>query len=55
VENLGSDTVAYVQAVELGPMTVRISGHRHLATRGRVFLTPEAEHIHLFDADGLRL
>ena len=30
-------------------------GHRHLATRSRVFLTPEAELIHLFDADGLRL
>ena len=55
VENLGSDTVAYVQADELGPMTVRLSGHRHLATRSRVFLTPDAEHIHLFDADGLRL
>ena len=55
VENLGSDTVAYVQSDELGPMTVRLSGHRHLATRSRVFLNPEAEHLHLFDADGLRL
>jgi len=55
VENLGNDTVAYVQADGLGPMTVRISGHRHLANGSSVFLTPEAEHIHQFDADGKRL
>ena len=55
VENLGSDTVAYVQADELGPMTVRISGHRFLANRSRVFLTPDAEHLHLFDTDGFRV
>ena len=55
VENLGSDTVAYVESDELGPMTVRISGHQQLAAHSRVFLTPKTEHIHLFDTDGQRL
>lgn len=55
VENLGSDTVAYLEADDLGPVTVRISGHHRLKSRARVFLTPAPEHLHFFGADDRRI
>ena len=55
VENLGSDTVAYLEADDLGPIIVRISGHHQLKSRSRVFLTPDSEHLHFFGEDGRRL
>ncbi len=55
VENLGSDTVVYLESEDFGPLTVRVAGHQSLASRARVWLTPEPEHVHLFDADGVRL
>ena len=55
VEHLGSDTLAYVRADDLGPLTVRIAGHRRLTPHARVGLTPDPYHLHLFDGDGSRL
>ena len=55
VENLGSDTVVYLESEDFGQLTVRLSGHQSLASRARVWLTPEPEHVHLFDANGVRL
>ena len=55
VEHLGSDTVVHLESAELGPLTVRIAGHRRLAPHARVRLAPEPGHVHLFDAAGVRL
>ena len=52
VEHLGSDTVAYVESEKLGNVTVRIPGEKGIANGEKVFLTPQAGHIHLFKANG---
>mgnify|MGYP003644555992 CR=1 FL=1 len=55
VENLGSDTIAYVSAEKRGELTVRLPGHMRLKPGERLFLTPESENLHLFGEDGQRM
>ncbi|KMW57429.1 Various polyols ABC transporter, ATP-binding component [Candidatus Rhodobacter oscarellae] len=52
VEHLGSDTVAYVDSEAAGRITVRLPGEVAISTGDAVFLTPRANNIHLFRADG---
>ena len=52
VEHLGSDTVAYVEADQIGRMTVRIPGEVALRAGENIFMTPQKGNVHLFGADG---
>jgi len=54
-EHLGSDTFLHVQAAALGTLTVRAGGEYTVNYGDRVFLTPDAERIHRFDAQGVAI
>ncbi len=55
-EHLGSDTFFHVQCdFAAEPITVRATGERALSYGSDVYLTPRAEHLHRFDAQGLRI
>ncbi|WP_340301338.1 ABC transporter ATP-binding protein [Roseobacter sp. HKCCD5988] len=54
-EHLGSDTFLHVQIEgHAEPITVRISGEMNVDYGATVHLTPNPDHIHRFDAKGLR-
>ncbi|RCK42116.1 glycerol-3-phosphate ABC transporter ATPase [Thalassospira xiamenensis] len=55
IENLGSDTVVYMETDDFGAVTVRLPGHHPLRTGDRVFLTPDEKHLHLFGKDGRKI
>ncbi len=50
-EHLGSDTFLHVQS-EVGPLTVRGDGELKVAHGDTIWLTPDAQKLHRFDADG---
>ncbi|MBX2832774.1 MAG: ABC transporter ATP-binding protein [Rhodospirillales bacterium] len=52
-EHLGAETYLHVVADEYGPMTVRATGEVPLGEHDKIFLTPEPDRIHRFDAQGL--
>ena len=54
-EHLGSDTFLHVAVDGLGTMTVRADGEFDVRHGDRVFLTPQADKIHRFGADGKSL
>ena len=55
-EHLGSDTFFHVQIDGVPePLTVRTTGERALRYGQKVHLSPRLEHLHRFDAAGLRL
>ena len=55
-EHLGSDTFFHVDIPEMSePMTVRAGGEVGLRHGDTIHLEPRAEHIHRFDAQGLRI
>ena len=55
-EHLGSDTFIHVHGIEgCDPMTVRAAGDMSVKHGDSVFLTPQAQNIHKFDAEGLRI
>ncbi|MFQ3252452.1 MAG: multiple sugar transport system ATP-binding protein [Loktanella salsilacus] len=55
-EHLGSDTFFHVHIPEMSePMTVRAGGEVGLRHGDTIHLEPRAEHIHRFDAQGLRI
>jgi multiple sugar transport system ATP-binding protein len=51
-EHLGSDTFLHVNADGVGQVTARTSGEIDLRHGQAVYLTPDAERIHRFDAGG---
>ncbi|SFD58168.1 sorbitol ABC transporter ATP-binding protein/mannitol ABC transporter ATP-binding protein [Sulfitobacter brevis] len=54
-EHLGSDTFVHVKCAAFPePLTVRVRGELDLSYGSTVFLTPDPEHLHRFDAQGLR-
>ncbi|MBY6006523.1 ABC transporter ATP-binding protein [Salipiger bermudensis] len=54
-EHLGSDTFLHVHETGLAEtITVRVDGELSVKHGDRIFLTPEADKIHRFDAQGLR-
>jgi multiple sugar transport system ATP-binding protein len=55
-EHLGSDTFFHVHLDDREePMTVRATGEVGLSHGDTIWLTPEPENIHRFDAQGLRV
>jgi multiple sugar transport system ATP-binding protein len=55
-EHLGSDTFFHVHIEDRSdPITVRAGGEVDMHHGDTIYLTPDAERIHRFDADGLRL
>jgi multiple sugar transport system ATP-binding protein len=54
-EHLGSDTFLYVDAAELGLLTVRGIGEIHLKSGDRVWLSPDPARLHRFDRDGMAI
>ncbi|HEU0221294.1 MAG TPA: TOBE domain-containing protein, partial [Paracoccaceae bacterium] len=54
-EHLGSDTFLHVHVDEIGTVTARASGEVGFSHGDRVWLTPNAERIHRFDAAGKAL
>ena len=56
-EHLGSDTFVHVHGHGMGsePLTVRVDGELPVRHGDRIFLTPDTEKLHRFDAQGLRL
>ena len=55
-EHLGSDTFIHVKCDAFDePLTVRADGEIELDYGDKVFLTPDMNHMHFFDANGLRV
>ena len=54
-EHLGSDTFLHVHADEVGTVTARVSGEYGLRHGDKVWLTPPADRLYRFGADGLAL
>ncbi|MEX3014721.1 ABC transporter ATP-binding protein [Gymnodinialimonas hymeniacidonis] len=55
-EHLGSDTFIHIHGIEgCDPMTVRAGGDVDVRHGDTIYLTPQAEHLHRFDAEGLRI
>ncbi|WP_305967682.1 MULTISPECIES: ABC transporter ATP-binding protein [unclassified Mameliella] len=55
-EHLGSDTFIHVHGVPgCDPMTVRVGGEIPVHHGDTIFLNPNLEHLHRFDAEGLRI
>ncbi|WEZ82814.1 ABC transporter ATP-binding protein [Rhizobium sp. 32-5/1] len=54
-EHLGSDTFLHVHVDGIGMVTVRTGGDVPVNHGDKVFLTPDAERVHRFDAKGLAI
>ena len=54
-EHLGSDTFLYVDAAELGLLTVRGLGEVHLKEGDRIWLSPDPARLHRFDKEGVAI
>ncbi|MDJ0930860.1 ABC transporter ATP-binding protein [Breoghania sp.] len=54
-EHLGSDTFLHVQTDNLGTLTARVDSEFPVRYGARVYLTPQADKIHRFDARGLAI
>jgi multiple sugar transport system ATP-binding protein len=54
-EHLGSDTFLHVEVEGIGKVTVRTGGDVPVHHGDRVHLTPIADHVHRFDAEGRAL
>jgi multiple sugar transport system ATP-binding protein len=55
-EHLGSDTFIHIHGIPgCDPMTVRTGGEMSVSHGDTVYLTPQEQHIHRFDAGGLRI
>ena len=55
-EHLGSDTFLHIHGVTgCDPMTVRVDGELPVKHGDTIFLTPQLEKLHRFDAQGLRI
>ncbi len=51
-EHLGSDTFLHLNVDDIGAMTARASGEFDVSHGDRIFLSPRADKIHRFGADG---
>jgi len=55
-EHLGSDTFIHIHGIPgCDPLTVRAGGEVDVHHGDTVYLTPQLEHLHKFDAQGLRI
>lgn len=53
-EHLGSDTFLHVNS-DHGGMTVRVGGQMNVGHGDTIWMTPDANHLHRFGADGVRI
>ena len=51
-EALGSDTYLHVDVEGTEPMIARIDGAKQPAPGSQIFLLPQSDKLHRFDADG---
>ncbi len=51
VEHLGADTIIYLESETTGLLTVRLFGEHQYAPDDAVFVTPDPNHMHRFDAN----
>ncbi|MBL6945054.1 MAG: ATP-binding cassette domain-containing protein [Rhodospirillales bacterium] len=51
IERLGSDTIAYIDLPNIGPVIVRTDGDFETKTGDAVYLTPDPQLIHLFEGN----
>ncbi len=51
VEHLGADTIIYLESETTGLLTVRLFGEHQYAPDDAVFVTPDPNHLHRFDAN----
>ncbi|MCB1383858.1 MAG: ABC transporter ATP-binding protein, partial [Notoacmeibacter sp.] len=54
-EHLGSDTLLHADVEGIGPVTVRADGEFSVRHGDTVWMTPQADKIHRFNAEGLAL
>jgi len=54
-EHLGSDTFLHIKLDNIGPVTARVNGEYGVRHGDRVWLTPPADRLYRFGADGLAL
>jgi len=52
VENLGADTLVYLDTDVLSPLTIHLFGEHHYAPGQRLFVSPDREQLHHFDQSG---
>ncbi|NLS04635.1 ABC transporter ATP-binding protein [Rhizobium sp. P32RR-XVIII] len=52
VEHLGADTIVYLESEQCGLLTARLFGAHAYEPDEIVFASPDAAHMHRFDADG---
>ncbi|HWA48783.1 MAG TPA: TOBE domain-containing protein, partial [Dongiaceae bacterium] len=55
VEHLGADTFIYVDVPGTGTLTARLDGAAEISAGGSIFLSPQLQHLHRFDAEGRRI
>jgi multiple sugar transport system ATP-binding protein len=55
VEHLGADTFIYVDVPGIGTLTARLDGAADMSAGGAIFLSPQLQNLHRFDADGRRI
>lgn len=55
IENLGSDSLYYIKVPEVGIITVKDLENPNLTNQKTIYLSPEKNKIHRFDANGNRL
>ena len=52
VERLGHDTILYVRVPDAGVLTITLDGQHDQQVGDKIHLTPNAEFLHKFDAQG---
>ena len=55
VEHLGADTFIYVDVPQVGTLTARLDGAVDMVPGGSIFLSPQLNQLHRFDAAGRRI
>jgi multiple sugar transport system ATP-binding protein len=55
VEHLGADTFIYVDVPQIGTLTARLDGAVDMVAGGAIFLSPQLNQLHRFDAAGRRI
>jgi multiple sugar transport system ATP-binding protein len=55
VEHLGADTFIYVDVPQVGSLTARLDGAADMAVGGAIFVSPQLNQMHRFDASGRRI
>ena len=55
VEHLGAETVLHTKTDAFGDIVVRVGGKADIPASKTITLAPMSSHLHLFDANGMRI